>query len=130
MKRIEQREWVFKIIFENQLDSIDDIERNFINHELDFKKDTYIYQSLESYIINREDINQILLEELGEHPYKRLSKIDRSILNLSINEIFYLNLPDSISINEAVNISKKYSTEEGYKFINSVLGSIVRKKSK
>ena len=130
MKRTVEREWVFKLIFEDQLDDENSILNNFSNHEIDLDEESFLYQSLLSYINHREEIDEILLDDLGENPFKRLSRIDKSILSLSVNEIFYNDIPESVSINEAVNISKKYSTSEGYKFINSVLGSIVRKRSK
>lgn len=130
MKRTVEREWVFKLIFEDQLDDENSILNNFSNHEIDLDEESFLYQSLFSYINHREEIDEILLDDLGENPFKRLSRIDKSILSLSVNEIFYNDIPESVSINEAVNISKKYSTSEGYKFINSVLGSIVRKRSK
>jgi N utilization substance protein B len=127
MKRTEQREWVFKLIFENQLDDEESLLSTLENHQLDIDKESFLYKSLIKYMENRSEIENILLEELGENPYKRLSKIDKAILSVSINEMKFLDIPESVSINEAVNLSKKYSTENGYKFINSVLGSLVRK---
>lgn len=127
MKRTEQREWVFKLIFEDQLDDEKSLLSTLENHQLDIDKESFLYKSLIKYMENRSEIENILLEELGENPYKRLSKIDKAILSVSINEMKFLDIPESVSINEAVNLSKKYSTENGYKFINSVLGSLVRK---
>lgn len=128
MTRVEEREWVFKIIFSDQFDSLEDLEEVFSNHDLDFDKEGFIYKSLAAYIGQKDEIDQILVEELGQNSYDRLSKIDKAILSLSINEIKNLSIPTSVSINEAVNLSKKYSTETGYRFINSVLGSLDRKK--
>lgn len=127
MTRVEEREWVFKIIFGNQFDSLEDLKEVFDNYNLDFDKDGFIYESLSSYLNEKENIDQIICKELGENSFHRLNKMDKSILSLSINEIKYLDIPTSVSINEAVNLSKKYSTQDGYKYINSVLGSIVRK---
>ncbi|MDD7305931.1 MAG: transcription antitermination factor NusB [Peptoniphilaceae bacterium] len=127
MTRVEEREWVFKIIFGNLFDSQMDLQEIFDNYGLDFNKDGFIYKSLSSYLNEKEIINQILIEELGKNSFNRLNKIDKSILSLSINEIKFLAIPASVSINEAVNISKKYAAQDSYKYINSVLGSIVRK---
>ncbi|MGO3018036.1 MAG: transcription antitermination factor NusB [Anaerococcus sp.] len=127
MKRIKEREWIFKIIFGDQFESLEDLEEVFLNHELDFDKSGFIYKSLSSYLEEKEAIEEVILNELGQNAYNRLSKIDKSLLSLSINEIKNLDIPPSVSINEAVNLSKKYSTQDGFKFINSVLGSLVRK---
>ncbi|MDD7464364.1 MAG: transcription antitermination factor NusB [Anaerococcus sp.] len=130
MTRVEEREWVFKIIFGDQFQSLEDLKEVFANHDLDYDEDGFIYKSLSSYLEHKEDIDQILLLELGQSPFARLNKLDKSILSLSINEIKYLDIPTSVSINEAVNLSKKYSTQDGYKYINSVLGSLVKKGKK
>lgn len=127
MNRAKQRDWVFKIIFENQIKNIDDIDQAIINHDLDLKRDSFLFQSLKSYIDNFKNIEDILINQIGLSSLKRLAKVDRAILFLSVNEMKYLDIPVSVSINEAVNISKKYSTSDGYKFINSVLGKIAEK---
>lgn len=127
MKRVEEREWVFKIIFKDQFDSIEDLENIFNHNELNYYEDGFIYKSLSSYIKDKENIQNIILNAIGENSYKRLSKIDKAIISLSINETKNLSIPTSVSINEAVNLSKKYSTQEGFKFVNSVLGLIDKK---
>ncbi|MDY3007152.1 transcription antitermination factor NusB [Anaerococcus porci] len=128
MNRKKQREWIFKIIFENQINEVSNIKDSFYNHEIDLGEDSFCYLSLKSYLENYNDINEIILNQIGKSSFNRLSKADKSILFLSINEIFYLEIPVSVSINEAVNLSKKYSTSDGYKFINSVLGKISKKR--
>ncbi|HCD09073.1 MAG TPA: transcription antitermination factor NusB, partial [Thermoanaerobacter sp.] len=56
----------------------------------------------------------------------RMPKIDLAILRCSIYEMQYGNIPVNISINEAVEIAKKYSTEDSPAFINGLLGAFVR----
>ena len=52
--------------------------------------------------------------------------VDLAILRLALTEIHYMeNIPVSVSINEAVNMAKKFSTEKSASFINGVLGKIV-----
>ena len=127
MNRAKQRDWVFKLIFENQIESPNDINQAITNHELDLKSDSFLYQSLKSYLENYERIEKIIIDQIGSSSLNRLAKVDRSILFLSVNEMRYLDVPVSVSINEAVNLSKQYSTSDGYKFINSVLGKIAEK---
>lgn len=52
---------------------------------------------------------------------KRLPQIDRDILRIAVVEMQYLGIPDRVAINEAIEIAKKYSDEDGYRFINGVL---------
>lgn len=128
MNRKKQRDWTFKLIFEDQIKNIEDIDQALINHEIDLNKDSFLYESLKSYVENFEKLEKIITDQIGASGLKRLSKIDRAILFLSVNEFENLEIPVSVSINEAVNIAKEYSTSDGYKFINSVLGKIAEKR--
>ena len=51
----------------------------------------------------------------------RLARIDRDILRIAVAEILYLGFGESGAINEAVELAKRYSGDEGYRFINGVL---------
>ena len=57
----------------------------------------------------------------------RLSRVDLAILRLSVYEMRYAALPAAVSINEAVELTRKYSSEESCPFVNGVLGTISRK---
>lgn len=57
----------------------------------------------------------------------RLSRVDLAILRLSVFEMQYAGLPVAVSINEAVELTRKYSSEESCSFVNGVLGTISRK---
>lgn len=58
---------------------------------------------------------------------QRLSRVDLAILRLSVYEMTYGDIPVAVSINEAVELARKYSAEESCPFINGVLGTISRK---
>ena len=59
----------------------------------------------------------------------RLSRVDLAILRLAVFEMKHTDLPAAIAINEAVELTRKYSQEESCSFINGVLGTISRKMS-
>ena len=128
MNREQQRDWAFKLIFEDQIKSLNDIDQALIHHDIDLDKDSFLYESLKAYVENIEKLEKLITDQIGSSALKRLSKVDRSILFLSVNEFENLEIPVSVSINEAVNIAKEYSTSDGYKFINSVLGKIAEKR--
>ena len=75
-------------------------------------------------------LDNIIKENLeGCWNYNRIAKIDLAILRVAVNEIYYLDdIPESVAINEAIEIANKYSTDASYKFINGILGTIVRAK--
>ena len=58
---------------------------------------------------------------------QRLSRVDLAILRLSVFEMKYVQLPAAVSINEAVELTRKYSSESSCSFVNGVLGTISRK---
>lgn len=79
---------------------------------------------------NRPEIDKILEQALVDWQLNRLARIDRDILRIAVAEIEYLGFQDSVSvaINEAVELAKRYSEEEGYKFINGVLRRVTEQK--
>lgn len=127
MNRIEQREWVFKLIYQDSISKIEDIDK--VLEELDLTDEDFVRMSISSFLENLTSIDDKLTSNL-DSKRKRLSKVLRSILYLSINEMYFMDIPVSVSINEAVNLAKKYSDEDDYKLVNSILGSIVRKDGK
>lgn len=127
MNRVNQREWVFKLIYQDIISHTDDI--NKMIEENGLSEEEFVKESINSYFSNISSIEEKLEENLDSRN-KRLAKVLRAIIYLSLNEIYYLGVPVSVSINEAVNLAKKYSDKDDYKLINSILGSIVRKDGK
>lgn len=74
-----------------------------------------------------ENIDKTIIDNLQNWSLNRLASVDKAILRISVYEILYKeDIPAEVSINEAVEISKEYGSNESPKFINGVLGSIYR----
>ena len=75
---------------------------------------------------NLEEIDKIISDHLSaKWKLNRISKVSLSILRLAVYEIKYVeDIPSNVSINEAVELSKKFSGEEEYKFVNGILGAV------
>ena len=57
----------------------------------------------------------------------RMAHVDRNVLRLAVFEIMYLpDVPSSVAVDEAVDLAKKYSTAESGRFVNGILGNLVR----
>jgi N utilization substance protein B len=78
----------------------------------------------------RGEIDKVIERLAIDWPLDRIGKVDRSILRLSIQELRMGETPQSVIINEAVELAKKYSGDEAAKFINGILGAYVRGKKK
>ena len=128
MKRTDQREWVFKLIFQDTINKIEDSKEILVNHKLS-DDEKFILDSINSDKKNFDKIDEKLAANMPKGMPK-LSKVIKSIIYLSINEIYFLDIPVSVSINEAVNLAKKFSGDDDYKIVNLILGNIVRNDNK
>ncbi|MBD1866713.1 transcription antitermination protein NusB [Leptolyngbya sp. FACHB-671] len=81
----------------------------------------YAMELLSNVQAHREEIDQRLGEAMVSWQVNRLPRIDRDILRIALTEMLFLGVPDRVAINEAVELAKRYSGEEGYRFVNGVL---------
>lgn len=72
----------------------------------------------------QKEISKIANKYLIDWDIDRLSKVDKAILSIGIYELLYTDTPSIVSINEAVELSKKYSEEKVTKMINGVMDKI------
>lgn len=70
---------------------------------------------------NRNTIDQEISTALVDWQVSRLAHIDRDILRIAVAEMKYLQVPESVTINEAIELAKRYSEEDSHRFINGVL---------
>ena len=128
--RHELREAVFKILFQIENTELDYKELLELEQE-EIANSSYVNNTLTEIIDKLEEIDNIISNNLKDWKLERLSKMDRQILRISVYEILYSDIPYKVSINEAVELSKKYSEkDESYKFINGVLKGIVETSTK
>lgn len=78
---------------------------------------------------NRIVIDEQISSALIDWQVTRLAQIDRDILRIAVSEMRFLGLPDRVAINEAVELAKRYSGEEGHRFINGVLRRVTEQKT-
>ncbi|MEM7554939.1 MAG: transcription antitermination factor NusB [Cyanobacteria bacterium P01_A01_bin.84] len=69
----------------------------------------------------QKKVDEQINEALVDWQVNRLAQIDRDILRIAVVEMLFLNIEDSIAINEAVELAKRYSGDDGHRFINGVL---------
>lgn len=127
MDRKSQREWIVKIIFQMSFNEskLEDLETILRNHEL--IDEEFIKDSVYSTFSNLDRIDQIIKKYITKLPFNKMSNMDKAILRTSINEfVIQKTVPTSVSINEAVDIAKKYSKEDSFKFVNGILSSVAK----
>jgi transcription antitermination protein NusB len=78
---------------------------------------------------NRAELDQLLGESMVEWQMHRLARIDQDILRIALTEMWLLGVPEQVAINEAVELAKRYSGDDGFRFINGVLRRVSDKLS-
>ena len=78
---------------------------------------------------NREALSNVVSSHLVGYEIDRVYKVDLALIYEALTEIFYLETPYQIAINETIELSKRYSTEKSKRFINGVLSSIIKDKN-
>lgn len=128
MTRKQAREEVFILIFEKAFndDSVSDILELAIEAR-EIEPDDYIKDVFFGVFDNLETIDNTISENAVGWSIKRISKTALSILRLAIYEMkFVESIPVSVSINEAVELAKKYATKEDASFINGILSTVAK----
>jgi N utilization substance protein B len=81
----------------------------------------YAIEILQAIHRRQVEIDEILVKSLKDWQIDRLPRIDRDILRIAVAEMAFLEIPDRVAINEAIELAKRYSDEEGHRFVNGVL---------
>ena len=132
MTRTEARELLMQLLFQMEIQNDYSEEMKSRYMEDHFEKDTqkkYASALCDAVIKNLEQIDEKLNQSSPKWTTSRMAKVDLAIIRLAMGEVLFMeDIPDAVAINEAVDMAKKYSAEESRKFINGVLGQIVRGK--
>jgi len=89
--------------------------------------ENYIKTTFAGIFENIENIDDIISGSTVGWEYNRISKISMALLRIAVYEILYAeDVPTSVAINEAVELSKRYDDPDAYTFINGVLGAVAK----
>ena len=129
MTRTEARELLMQAVFqmEAQKDSSNELfEQLLAEQKADKGNLAYLRTNFENLRRNALEIDDRIDKYAIGRNTKRMPKTDLAILRVAVCEMLYYDTPDSVVINEAVEMAKKYCSAESAGFINGVLGSIQR----
>lgn len=130
MTRVKQREQAFFLIFENQFITLDNEESIQLYSENVEPVGDYAIEVYTGVKENGEYLESVISQFSNGWKLNRIPKVNISILKLALYEMIYVDsVPDSVAINEAVELAKKYSGSEDASFINGILGAYSRSKS-
>ena len=132
MTRSIIREHIFKILFRAEFYNKEELiqQTDYYVSELCSAKDKeieYIKDKTLAIIDKLSEIDEIINENSDGWPTNRLGKAELTIMRLAVYEIrFDEEIPDGVAINEAVELSKKYGSDNSSSFVNGVLAKIIK----
>jgi len=124
--RSELREIAMKVLYQvyifqdsNQEYNVGDLIKDQLEVENEFV-DELVFKIIE----NQKDINKMANKYLVDWKIDRLSKVDKAIFSIGIYELLYTDTPSVVAINEAIELSKKYSDDKVTKMLNATLDKV------
>lgn len=134
MSRKDARDNAFKCVYEYEFNKEKSIEEilNFCyeENEVNDSEKEYIDEVVKGVAQNIEKIDENILKHLKNWSMARIAKIDLAILRVAIYEICYMSdvIPFKVSINEAVELAKKYGNPDSKSFVNGLLAKVIEDK--
>ncbi len=129
MDRRLARKETFGLLFEYSFQEEKTAETIF-DHALqsrDFEPDEFVTGVVEGVISHLTELDQTIEAHLKDWRKNRLSRVALTILRMAIYEIMYMDdIPNSVSINEAVELAKIFGNDKDAPFVNGVLGNVAR----
>ena len=133
MRRSEQREHIFKLLFMTQFNSVDEMSDQVSMYfetlgELEEKDQEAMQAKYQKILEKLDEIDQILNDYSRGWKTSRMNRVDLTVLRLAVYELEYEKeeVPVGVAINEAVELAKRFSGGDSPSFINGVLGKIAR----
>ncbi len=128
--RSKLREKIMIILYQNEILSKSEKQvdiNKLIKDNLEIDSE-FVKEIVYGVITHKEEIDGIANENLVDWKINRIDITGASILRIAIFELLYMDTPDIVVINEAVELAKKYSDDAVFKMINAVLDKIVNEK--
>jgi len=130
MSRSVARELAFKVLFQT------DIGRNpwqqvlpLLSAEYNFSENeqAFLENLISGTLLHLSKIDQEILKYSPEWKLERMASTDRNIMRVALFELLFSEeTPVSVAVNEAVELAKKYGNDDSGKFVNGILGNIIR----
>ena len=131
MKRSEIRENILKLLYLDDFHDKEELNTQFslyFDGKNEFKDEDkeYIINKANAILDHKDEIDKEIETVSNKWKVDRMDKVDKAILRLAYYEIkMDEEIPDIVAVNEAVELSKKYSSDASPKFINGVLSNFV-----
>lgn len=130
MSRKELREHIYRVLFRTEFHSVQEMKEQEVLYfellgEVEEQDKEYILSKYQAVMDKAEEIDALINEYAKGWKTTRMNRVDLTILRLATYEIKWdEDVPTGVAINEAVELAKKYSSDEGPAFINGILAKL------
>ena len=132
--RRRAREVALQVLYEEDINPLREysVADEFVNKRMLFNKPLVAFsrEILNGVRSNRTEIDKALARHAANWSLRRMTTIDRNILRISAFEILYGDVPGRVSINEAIELAKRYGSRNSSQFVNGILDRILKDQQK
>ncbi len=132
-KRKNARELVLKVLFQvdvGKLPADEALELSFEQVRPAEEDREYVDQTVRGVLASVEELDGIIGELAEGWRIDRLARVDKNVLRTALYELLHRpEVAPNVVINDAVEIAKKYSTDDSGRFVNGILGSFLRRRA-
>lgn len=130
MSRRQARESSLQVIYALEMGS-EDVEKVFQHVFEEFatgsKAQSFARKLVKGVLEHKEELDAVIKRLSKDWDINRLAVIDRNIMRIALYEMLYIeDIPDAVSVNEAVELAKMFGGKESAKFVNGILGRVVQ----
>ncbi|MCX5700889.1 MAG: transcription antitermination factor NusB [Candidatus Omnitrophica bacterium] len=136
-KRTLAREYALQVLYQVDItndppdEALDNFWSNHKDEEVEAELKEFSYKLVNGVIANLEDIDKKIAQYATNWQLKRMAFVDRNIMRMGCFELIHCDdIPPKVSINEAVELAKKFSGLESGKFVNAILDKVKLEKEK
>jgi len=131
MKRRKAREYALQILFQQDIrkdkPTATILKRFWAEHDVDDEVQAFTEEIIKGTYKHLAAINEKIHACAKNWSIDRMAAVDRNVLRMAVYEILYRNdIPTSVTINEAIEIAKKFGTDDSGSFVNGILDSVAR----
>lgn len=125
--RRRARELALQLLFQEEVTRYpgEQIYRTFWEtNPADLQTREFAESLFQSYLNNRETVDKLIRRHAEHWRLERMAMVDRNIFRMAVCEFLYSDTPRIVIIDEAIEVARKYSTDESTEFVNGILDSI------
>jgi N utilization substance protein B len=112
---------------EKDLDRDEVLKRNIARYSEVVEDKEFIENIVSGVTEKQEELDAIIQPVAPDWPLSQIARIDRTVLRMGVYELYYnLKVPKKVVINEAVELAKSFGSDNSSKFINGVLGTVLK----